>query len=144
METLQADKCYHFAAVLKEVPLDSKYNVLPDPFLKIHSVKSLTYEENTGKPYTDKYCLFRALALHSHRNERLEKETYKLFNLLLEETGEGTDPSKFRGVWMEDIAIKEDSLQTDSFLYDFEFVDGSMFGELARRSVEKHSNTVLH
>ena len=43
---------------------------------------------------------------------------------------------------MEYIAIVEDSLQTDIFLYDIEFVDGSMFGELARRSVEKHSNTV--
>ena len=48
----------------------------------------------------------------------------------------------FWGVFKEDIAIEEDINQADIFLYDFDIVDGSMIGELARRSVGKHSITV--
>ena len=79
--------------------------------------------------------------MHLHGNERLESETSELFNLFLEKTG-GTGPANFRGVCMEDIAIVEDIIQADIFLYDMHIVDGSMIGELARRSVRKHSNTV--
>ena len=52
---------------------------------------------------------------------------------------------EFRGVCivcMEDIAIVEDIAQADFFLNEFDIVEGSTIGELARRSVGKHSNTV--
>ena len=129
-----------FAALLKEVPMICKDTVLPDPLLKTLSLKCLTFEESTRKPYNDNLCLFRALALHLHGNERLEEETSKLFNRFLEKTG-GTDPANFRGVCKEDIAPVEDIVQAEFFLYDFDIVDGSMIGELGR-SVGKHSNTV--
>ena len=76
-------------------------------------------------------CLFRALALHLHGNERLDSETLNLFNLFLEKSG-GTDLADFRGVRIEDIAIVEDIVPADTFLYDFDIVEGSMIVELAR------------
>ena len=92
-----------------------RHSSLPDPLLKSHSLKFLTFEENTRKPYNDNLCLFRALALHLHWKKRLEAETSKLLNLFLEKTG-GIDPAYFRGACMEDIAALEDTVQADIFL----------------------------
>ena len=130
-----------FATLLKEVPMGCKNTVLPHPLLKNHSVKCLPFEEIIRNPQKDSLCLYRALALHLQGTERLEEETSKLFNLFLKKTG-GTDPANFRGVCMEDIAAVEDNVQADIFLYDIDIVDGSMIGELVRRSVGKHSNSV--
>ena len=55
---------------------------------------------------------------------------------------DGTDPANFRGVCMEDIAIVEDIVQSEFLLYGVDIVDGSMIGEVVRRSVGKHSYTV--
>ena len=85
------------------------------------------YPENSGV----------ALAWKSKARE----ETSKLFNLFLETFG-GTGSANFRGVRIEDIAIVEDVVQTDIFLYEIDLLDGSMIGDLAKRSVGKHSNTV--
>ena len=43
---------------------------------------------------------------------------------------------------MEDMAAVEDIVQADIFLYDIAIVEGSMIGELARRIVGEHSNTL--
>ena len=43
---------------------------------------------------------------------------------------------------MESIVRVEAFDRVDFFLYDFDISNGSMIGELARRSVGKHSNTV--
>ena len=32
------------------------------------------------QPYKDNFCLFRALALHLHGNDKLEQETSNIFN----------------------------------------------------------------
>ena len=53
----------------------------------------------------------------------------------------GTNLASFQGVCMNDIPIVEDLVQVNIFLYDIDFVDGAMIGELAR-SVGKHSDTV--
>ena len=58
--------------------------VLTDPLFENVIVNSWTLEQNTRQPYNDKLCLFRALVLHLHGNEKLEEETCKLFNLYLE------------------------------------------------------------
>ena len=118
-----------------------KDTVLPDPHLKNHPVKCLTYEKNTRKPYNENLSLFRALPVHLHGNEILEEETSKLFNLFFKKTS-GTDSQNLRGVGMEDIATVENFDQADIFLYDIDIVDGPLIGELARRSVGKHSSTV--
>ena len=89
------------------------------------------------KLYNDNLCLFRALALRSHGNGRLEEETTKLFTLLLEKNG-GHNPTSFQGVCTKDIPAVEDLDQVNIFLYDIDFVDGAMIGELDRRTVDKH------
>ncbi len=130
-----------FAALVKDVPMGCKDSVLPEPLLKNQNVNCLTYEQNTKKPYKDNLCLFGAPALHLHGNERLEEETSNIFNLFLNNCGEG-DPSKFQGVHMKDITKVEENLQLNIFLYDIDFVDGELIGELARRSIQKFEKSV--
>ena len=69
-----------FAALLKDVPMGCKNAVLPEPLLRNGTINCLTYEENTRQPYNDNLCLFRALALHMHGNQRLEEELSQIFN----------------------------------------------------------------
>ena len=87
-------------------------------------------------------CLFRAVALHLFGNERLEEETSKIFKPFLNNCGEG-DPSKFQGVHMTDILKVEEILQLNIFLYDIDFVDGELIGELARRCIQKYEKSVI-
>ena len=70
-----------FASLLKDKPMGSKDTVLPEPLLRNHNENCLTVERNTRQPYNENLCLFRALALHLHGNEKLEEETSKIFNL---------------------------------------------------------------
>ena len=118
-----------------------KDGVLLDSLLKNHTVNCLTYEQNTKKPYKDNLCLFRALALHLHGNERLEGETSKLFNLFLVNST-NPDPSKFQGVCMDDIPSVEDIVGINIFIYDIDLIDGAMVGQLARRSIKKYEKYV--
>ena len=99
------------------------------------------YEENSKQPYNDNLCLFRALALQLHGTQRLEEETSKLFNLFINKM-DGLSPNQFQGVHMNDIPIVEDLLTLNILLYDTDILDGNIFGELARRSVQKYENTV--
>ena len=124
----------YFASLLKDVPMGCKDTVLPEPLLKNHNVNCLTFERNTRQPYNDNLCLFRALALHLHGNEKLEEETSKIFNLFLNNCGDGA-PSKFQGVHMTDIPKVEDLLQLKIFLYDMDFVDRELIGQLCRKSI---------
>ena len=120
-----------FAALLRDKPMGCKDAVLPESLLKNHTVNCLTYEQqNTKKPYKDNLCLFRALALHLHGNERLEEEASKLFNLFLVNST-NPDPSKFQGVCMHDIPSVEDIVGINIFIYDIDLIDGAMVGELA-------------
>ena len=130
-----------FVALLKDVPMGCKDSALPEPLLKNQNVNCFIYEQNTRKPTKDNLCLFRALALHLHGNERLEEETSKIFTLLLNNCGEA-DPSKFQGVHMTDIPKVEEMLQLNIFLYDIDFVDGELIGELARRIIQKFEKSV--
>ena len=84
----------------------------------------LTFERNTRQPYNDNLCLFRALALYLHGNEKLEEETSKIFNLFLNNSEEG-DVSKFQGVHLNDIPKVEDlfNIFLSIFLYDIDFVN---------------------
>ena len=99
------------------------------------------FEENTREPYNDNMCLFRALALHLHGNQRLEEETSNLFNLFLDKM-DGQDPNRFQEVHTNDIPTVKGLLTLNIVLYDIDIVDGSIIRELARRSVQKYENTV--
>ena len=130
-----------FATLLKDVPLGCKDCVLLEPLLKNQNVNCPVFEKNTRKPYNDNLCLFRAVALHLFGNERLDKDTFKFFKLFLNNCGEA-DPSKFQGIHMTDIPKVEEVLQLKIFLYDIDFVDGELIGELARRSIQKCEKSV--
>ena len=120
-----------FVALLRDIPMGCKDAVLPESFLKNHTVNCLTFDKNTRKLYNDNLCLFRALALHLHGNERLEEKTSKLFNLFLVNST-NPDPSKFQGAGMDDIPSVEDMVGNNIFIYDIDLIDGAMVGELAR------------
>ena len=130
-----------FAALLRDIPMACKDAVLPESLLKNHTVNCLTYEQNTKKLYKDNFCLFRALALHLHGNERLEEETSKLFNLFLVNST-NPDPSKFQRVCMDGIPSVEGIVGIIVFIYDIDFIDGAKVGELARRSIKKYEKNV--
>ena len=97
-----------------------KASVLPEPLLKNQNVKCLFFEKNIREPYKDKFCLFRAFAVHLFGNERLKEETSKILNIFLSKCGEW-DPSKFQAVHMTTILKVEEMLQLNIFLYDFDF-----------------------
>ena len=126
-----------FAALLKDVPMGYKNAVLPEPLLKNHTINCLTYEENTRQAYNDNLFLFRAPALHLYGTQRLEEETSKFFNLFINKM-DGQSPNQFHGFHMNDIPTVEDLLTLNILLYDLDFVDGNIVGELAGRSVQKH------
>ena len=130
-----------FAALLKDVLMGCKDAVLSEPLLKKCTINCFTFAENTRQPYNDNLCLFRALALHLHGNQRLVEKTSKLFNLLSNKM-DGLSDGQFQGVHMNDIPIVEDLLTLNILLYDLDIVDGNINGELARRSVQKYENTV--
>ena len=73
--------------------------------------------------------------------KKLDEETSKIFNLFLNNSEE-TYPSKFQGVHMTNIPKVEEMLQLNIFLYDFDFVDGELIGELARRSIQKIEKSI--
>ena len=130
-----------FAALLKDIPIGCKDAVLPESLLRNPSINCLTYEQNTKKTCKDNFCLFRALALHLHGNERLEEERSKLFNLFLNNST-NPDPSKFQGVCMDDIPSVEDIVGINILIYDIDLTDGAMVGKLARRSIKKYEKSV--
>ena len=118
-----------------------KDTLLPETLLRNCNVNCLTFERKTSQPYKDNLCLFRAVALHLFGNEMLKEETSKIFNLFLKNCGEG-DPSKFQGVHMTDFPKMEEMFQLNIFLYDIDFVDGELIGELAQRSIQKFEKSV--
>ena len=55
---------------------------------------------------------------------------------------DGLSHNQFKGVHMNDIPFVEYLLTLNVLPYDIDIVDGNIIGELARRSVQKHDNTV--
>ena len=130
-----------FVVLLKDVPMGCKNAVLPEPLLKICTINCLTFEEITRQPYNDNLCLFRALALHLHANQRTEEEISKFVKLFINKM-DRLSTDQFQGVHMNDIPIVENLLTLNILLYDIDIVDGNIVGELARRSVQRYENTV--
>ena len=130
-----------FAVLLKDFPLGCEEAVLSEPLLKNCTINCLTCEKNTRQPYNDNLCLFRALALHLHGNQRMEEETLTIFDLFINKT-DGLSADQLQGVHMNHIPVVEDLLTLNIVLYDNDIVDGNITGELARRSLQKYNNTV--
>ena len=105
-----------FASLLKDVPMGCKDTVLPESLLRYCNVNCLTFERNTKQPYNDNLCLFRALALHLHSNQKLEEETSKFFNFF-PNNSEERDVAEFQDVLLNDIPKVEDLLQLNIFYF---------------------------
>ena len=54
----------------------------------------------------------------------------------------GLSPNQFDGVHTNNIPTVEGLLTLNILLYDINSVDGSIIGELARKSVQQYENTV--
>ena len=130
-----------FADLLKDVPMGCKEAALPEPLERNGTINCLTFEENTRQPYNDNLCLFRALALFVHGNQRMEEETSKFFNSYINKMY-GLSADQFQGVHMNDIPSVADLLILNIVLCDIDNVDGNIIGDLARRSVQKYKYTV--
>ena len=141
MEIFKHTNLANFASLLKDVPIGCKDTVLPESLLRNCNVNCLTFEKSTRQPCNDNLCWFRALALPLHGKERLEEVTSKFFKLFLNDSEE-RDVPKFQGVHLNVIPKVEDLLQLNIFLYDIDFVDGELIGQLCRRSIQKYEKSV--
>ena len=93
-----------------------KEAVLLESLLKNHKVNCPTYDQNTKKPDKDNLCLFRALALHLHGNDkRLKEETLKFFHLFFINST-NPDPLMFQGVCMDEIPSVEVIVGINNFI----------------------------
>ena len=116
-----------------------KGSVLPEPLLKNQNVNCLT--NKTPKNHTKTIFASSKQLLCIYLATRDWKEASKFFNLFLINCGEG-DPSKFQSVHMTDLPKVEEMLQLNILLYDLDFVDGDVIGELARRSIQTFEKSV--
>ena len=130
-----------FAVLPRDVPMGSKDVVFSKPLLKTGTVNCLTFEEITALPYIDNFCLFCAFALDMHENHRLEEKTSNIFHAFIT-TLNGVGPNQFKRVHMNNVPVVEDGQTLKILFYDIDFVDGNIFRELARRSVQKQETTV--
>ena len=130
-----------FAAFLKDVPLGCRDAVLREPLLENLTINCFTFAENTRQPYKDKLCLFWAVALHLHGNQKLEIKISNCFNLFMS-WKVGLSLSQFQRVLLNDIPFVEDLLLLNIHFYDVDIVKGNTISELHRWSVQKHENTV--
>ena len=110
------------------------------PVGKSH-INCLTSEEKTRQPYRHNMCLFCAFAVQLHGNQQLEETTSESFNLFMNKM-DGPSASQFQRVHLNDIPIIGDLLLLRFLLYDIDFVEANIIGELSRRSVQKHENNV--
>ena len=107
MEVLHVDKPNCICCFTQRHTYGCKNAVSPEPLLGNRTINCLTFDESTRKPYYDKLCLFRALAFHLHGTQRLEEETSKLFNLIINKM-DGLSADQFQGVHKNNIPIVED------------------------------------
>ena len=142
MEVVQVDKLNCTCCVTQRRAYGVQERSLTRTTLKKSTINCLTFDESTKQPYNDNLCLFRALALHLHRYQRLEEETLKFFNLFINKM-DGLSADQFQGVHINDFPTVEDRLTLDILLYDIDIVDGNIVGELARRMC-RNTETMCH
>ena len=80
---------------------------------------------------------FRAPALHLHRNQRLEEDPSKIFNLFINKM-DRTSANQFHRVHMNDLTFLEYLLTLNILPSDIDILNGNITGEIARRSVQKY------
>ena len=78
--------------------------------------------------------------MHKTGTERLEEETSKLLNALLD-INSNLSVENFRGVALEDIHVVEDLAKVNILVYDIEVSENGIVGELAQRSLQRFNST---
>ena len=68
-------------------------------------------------PCKDHFCLFRALAMYMNGYNELEFCTSRYFIEFI--TKSSHDPKSYRGVSVEELAVVEEIVQRNIFIYDF-------------------------
>ena len=108
---------------------------------KNHTINCLAFEEDTGQPYNDNLCLFRALALNLHGNWKLEEITSKTFNAFINKM-DGLNFNQFQGVQMNNVFVVREIVTKNILCYESDIVNGNFIGKLARRNMKNLENTV--
>ena len=76
-------------------------------------------------------------ALHLHGTQRLKGETSNVFEYSIYKL-HGLSANHFQGVHLNRVPLIEDLLTIRILLFDLDFVDGNVAGEISRRSVQKY------
>ena len=130
---------YHFAALLKNIPLGCLDSVLPEPLLRNPEVNCLV-SNGHDVPYNDNLCLFRAISIHLFGSVDVEPHAMQLFDNFVSATD--CDPENFMGVSLDQIPVIENLVEKNIFIYDFTIEDGEIVGELIRRSIERYEENI--
>ena len=128
-----------FAAFLTNIPMGCTDSPLPEPLLWNPEVNCLL-SNGHDEPYNDNLCLFRAIALHLFGSVDVELQAIKTFHNFV--TTSGCDPDNFTGVSFDQIAIIEEIIKQNIFIYVFDIEDGEIIGELVQRSVERYDENI--
>ena len=133
-------KCHYFRSTTKIITMRCPDSVVPEPWLKNHSVNCLLSDKDK-QPCKDLLCLlFRALTMFLHGHSYLDAHPSQLFTVLKSKSG--YDPKNFRGVAIDDLSLGERIVERNIFIYVFDIQEGTYIGELARWSFEKIKKTV--
>ena len=84
---------------------------------------------------------FRSLALYLRGNQKLEEETSKNVNAIINDIV-GLYVTQFHGVHMNNYLVVEEIITNNTLSYDFDIVNGNIIDELARRSMKNFENTL--
>ena len=131
MEILQVNKLNCICCFTQRRSYGVQERSFTGLLLRNGTIDCLAFEEDTRQPHNNNLCLFHALPLHMHGNQRLEEGTSKLFILFINKM-DGLSPNQFQGVHMNDIPTVEGLLPLNILLYDIDIVGGNIVGELAR------------
>ena len=88
------------------------------------------------------YVCFERLQLFEWQRGTTYLETSRsvIFIAFLEKLG--FVPKQFRGFLMDNLTKVEDVVKLNIFIYDIDIEKGDFVGELVRRNIGKHENTI--
>ena len=81
------------------------------------------------EPYKD-HLSFSEFVMYMNGHNNLDSRTSRCLIELT--TKSGYDPKNFRGVFIEDLPVVEETVQKNLFIYGFDIQEGDYIGEIAR------------
>ena len=125
-----------FAALLKDVPMGCKDSALPEALLKNQNVKCLTFEKKYKKALQWQSVPFQSSCSAFIWLREIGWGNIQIFQPPPEQLW-GSRSIKVPGCSHDRYSKSGGDVATQYFPYDFDFVDGELIGELARRSNPK-------